>query len=112
MTLKFDVTVRHVIVPTPGGESETAISTLLRLLTEKVNQMAATLDDVKAAVTAQGTVIQSAITLLTDLKTKLDQAIASGDMNKVQEIATALESQRQQLADAVVANTPAQPSVP
>lgn len=105
MTLKFDVTVRHVFASAPG-EAEASVVSLLRLLLQKANNMAATLDDVVQKVTQQGTVIQSAVTLLTELKTKLDEAIASGTMQRVQEISDQLDTQRQQLADAVQANTP------
>lgn len=104
MTLKLDVTIRHVFEPVPGD--------VLGAILERLVRMAATLDDVVAKVTTQGTVIASAVTLLNELKTKLDAAIASGNMAKVQEIATALDTQRQQLADAVQANTPAEPSTP
>jgi len=79
---------------------------ILFSLMVKVERMAATLDDVVQKVTQQNTVIQSAITLLHELKVKLDGAIASGDMGKVQQIADALDSQDQALATAVTANTP------
>lgn len=101
MTLKLDVTIRHVFEPTPGD--------VLRAILERLVRMAATLDDVVTKVTTQGPVM---VILLNELKTKLDAAIASGNMAKVQEIATALDTQRQQLADAVQANTPAEPSTP
>lgn len=78
----------------------------LRTLAYKVHAMAVTLDDVKAAVTAESTVIQSAVTLLTELKAKLDEAIASGNMAKVKEIADAVGKNTQDLATAVQANTP------
>ena len=65
-----------------------------------------TLDDLKAQVTAQTTVISSTVTLLTQLKTLLDAAIASGNMAKIQEISDAIGVNNQALADAIVANTP------
>lgn len=65
------------------------------------------LDDLKAQVEAQTTVVDSAVTLLQQLKTMLDQAIASGDPAKIQAVADLLHHNTQALADAVVANTPA-----
>lgn len=68
-----------------------------------------TLDDIKAKVTDQTTVVGSAVTLLGELKVKLDEALANGaDPVKLQEIADALGANTDALAAAVVANTPAQ----
>ena len=75
-------------------------------LERMVSQMGPTLDDVKQKVTEQTTVISSAVTLLTDLRTKLDAAIATGNMAKVQEISDALGANTNALADAITANTP------
>ena len=70
----------------------------------------ATLDDVVTAVADEGTVVDSVVTLLTDLKAKLDAAIATGDPVKIQAVVDAIAAQKQKLADAVVANTPAVPA--
>src|SRR5690348_14906416 len=66
-----------------------------------------TLDDLVAKVTAENTVIDSAVTLLSTLKTELDAAIASGDPAKIQAVSDLITTGQQKLADAVVANTPA-----
>lgn len=71
----------------------------------------ATLDDVVAAVAAEGTVVDSAVTLLTSLKAALDAAIASGDPTKIQAVSDAIGAQTKALSDAVAANTPAAPTV-
>lgn len=78
----------------------------LEHLERMVRQMALTLDDVKQKVNDQTTVISSAVTLLIDLRTKLDAAIATGNMAKVQEISDALGANTNALADAIAANTP------
>jgi len=70
----------------------------------------ATLDDVQTEVTAQTTVVASATTLLTGLKTALDAAIASGNPAAVQAIADQLGTNTQALADSVAANTPVTPT--
>lgn len=88
---------------------------VLLLLTQRVLDreriLAMTLDDLKAKVEAENTVIGSAITLLGELKTMLDAAIASGDPTKVQAIADMIDSEQAALAAAVAANTPAAPTV-
>ena len=71
-----------------------------------------TLDDLVAKVTAENTVIDSAVTLLSTLKTELDAAIASGDPAKIQAVSDLITTGQQKLADAVVANTPAVPAPP
>lgn len=71
--------------------------------------MAATLDQVVSDVAAQTTVINSAITLLQQIKAALDAAIATGDLAKVQAVATQIEANTAALAAAVAANTPAAP---
>ncbi len=70
----------------------------------------ATLDDVVAAVAAESTVVDSAVTLLTSLKAALDAAIASGDPTKIQAVSDSIGAQTKTLADAVAANTPAAPA--
>jgi hypothetical protein len=72
----------------------------------RLRKIMATLDDLIAKVTALTAVDDSVVALLTDLKDKLDAAIASGDPAKIQAISDALGEQTQRLADAVTANTP------
>lgn len=71
-----------------------------------------TLDDLVAKVTAENTVIDSAVTLLSTLKTELDAAIASGDPAKIQAVSDLITTGQQKLANAVVANTPVVPAPP
>ncbi len=67
--------------------------------------MAASLDDLKAAVAAEKTVVDGVVVLLNDLSAQLAAAIASGDPAAVQEVLDAINANKQELADAVVANT-------
>jgi len=85
--------------------------------------MPATFDDVIAQVngltdvdTGLSAVIDTDVALLTDLKTRLDAALAAGTLDpaKVQAVSDALGSHinnlagnKQRLIDAVTANTPA-----
>ena len=79
----------------------------LNIFEHKLEKIMATLDDVVNKVTDLGSVEDGVVTLLTDVKTKLDAAIASGDPAKIQQISDALGAQKQKLADAITANTPA-----
>jgi hypothetical protein len=68
----------------------------------------ALLDDIIAKISALTTVDDSVIALLTDLKAKLDAAIANGaDPAKLQQISDALGTEMQRLSDAVTTNTTA-----
>ncbi len=68
----------------------------------------ATIDDVKAKVTAQTTVIGGAVTLLKELKAKLDAA--GTDPVKLQALSDEIGANTDALAKAVVDNTPAAPA--
>lgn len=70
----------------------------------------AAIDNLDAEVTENADATQSAIVLLGNLKTALDEAIASGDMGRVQALADRLSGQTDQLAAAVAANTPQAPT--
>lgn len=63
-----------------------------------------TLDDLKTQVTDMAGVVNSVVTLLTGLHQKLEEALASGDPAKIQEISDALKSESDALAAAVAAN--------
>lgn len=71
---------------------------------------APTLDDVQAAVTAEGTVIDGAITLLGRLSDKI--RAGANDPAKMIALADSIDQQKTKLADAVVANTPTTPPAP
>lgn len=64
------------------------------------------IDDIEAAVAAQGTVIDGAISLLTELHTELSEALEDDDQDRLQAILDGLDAKRNQLAEAITANTP------
>lgn len=70
------------------------------------------LDQLLAAVQAQKTVADSAVTLLARIHGELQAAINANDPAKIQAIADALGSNTQELSDAVVANTDAAAAAP
>ena len=87
------------------------IMELLQLMeTIKTNQekMMSQIDDLTSAVSAEDTVIDSAITLLNGLSSQL--AAAGTDPAKLQALQTDIQNKTQALAQAVAANTPAAPS--
>lgn len=89
---------------------EIIILSVLGIITFKLFNMANELDNLRQEVEENTSVQQSAITLLNTLKTKLDKAIASGDMTQVQALSDQLSGNTDALAAAVAANTPADPN--
>lgn len=77
------------------------------LIIEKLNAMGAELDALKQQVADSITVEESAITLIEGLKTQLDAAIAAGDPAALQALSDSLGAEKDKLAAAVTANTPA-----
>lgn len=70
----------------------------------------AALDDLAREVAELTSTTDSAIALIEGLKAKLDDAIATGDMDEVQNLSDSLSAQTDRLAAAVAANTPAPPA--
>lgn len=77
------------------------------LISQLKEEIMAAIDNLETEVAENTDVTQSAIVLLGNLKTALDEAIASGNMTKVQELADKLDATSTALAQAVAANTPA-----
>jgi len=84
------------------------IKTQLQLIEKKEVKIMAVLDPIKDKVAAMTTVIDSVKTLLESLSQMLKDAIAAGaDPAEIAAIAAELDAKIVELADAVVANTPA-----
>lgn len=77
------------------------------LIISKLNKMANELQALKDQVAASITVEESAIALITGLKTELDAAIAANDPAALQALSDSLGAEKDKLAAAVTANTPA-----
>jgi uncharacterized protein YfcZ (UPF0381/DUF406 family) len=80
------------------------IKELLQKLLTNQHKIMADLTQLTAAVEAEGTVVQSAITLLQGLKAALDAA--GTDPAALAALSASLGTQTQSLSDAVAANTP------
>lgn len=81
---------------------------LLNVVTKQGKHMAQDLTNLATKVSANSDVIDSAVTLLNGIKAKLDEAIAANDPAALQALSDALAADTQELADAVVKNTPAE----
>jgi len=78
---------------------------LVTAINQRTLKMAATLDDLVAAVAAENTVIDSAITLLNGVSAQLAAAIAANDPAKIQAVLDNVNAEKAKLAAAVAANT-------
>lgn len=90
-----------------GRQAATRTEILLKL-----EPIMPALDNLKANVANDTTVDQSAITLLTGLKSALDAAIASNDPTQIQALSDQLGANQTALAAAIAANTPAAAPAP
>jgi soluble cytochrome b562 len=84
----------------------------LGLILQELQKMIIELEDLKTKVTELESASESAVGLLGLIKTKLDEALANAQSFEelragVQEVASRIDQEKQDLADAVVANTPA-----
>ena len=70
-------------------------------------RMAGELGDLQAKVAQNTNVVDSAIVLITGIKTALDAAIAANNPQALKDLSTALGAEDDKLAAAIVANTPA-----
>ncbi len=105
--MRIDVHI-HNDDPATGHKLDRILS-VLETIIQKENTIMAALDDLKAAVAAEDTVIDSAVVLLQGLKAALDAAIASGNPAALTALSADIGAKTKALSDAVVANTPAKP---
>ena len=84
------------------------LAAIVAALNNQGERIVATIADLKAAVEANGVVVQSAIVLIEGIAQALKDAIAANDPAAVQAVLDQLTAEKQALADAVAANTPAQ----
>lgn len=97
----------------PNSDPEIArrlgrIEKALTHIIEKVEQMALDFARLETEVSENSSVIQSVITLLTNIADAIRDAAAN--QAKVEALATQLDGQTQALAAAVAASTPAEPT--
>jgi tryptophanyl-tRNA synthetase len=83
---------------------------LIQLLQQMETKIMAALDDLQAAVTAEDTVIDSAITLLQGLAAAL--LAAGSDPGKLAALQSDIVTKTAALSAAVAANTPSAPATP
>ena len=83
------------------------LTTLVFELLTKVNRMTVSIDDLKADVASESTVVASVVTLLGSLATQLQGVTKPEDLAA---IIAGIDANKKALADAVAANTPAAPT--
>lgn len=105
--MKIDVDVHFPTDPASERKLDRILAAL-ETLTHKATKTMALIDDVLAGVATNTDAIESAITLLGNLKALLDAA--GTDPVKLQAIKDTLASEDAKLAAAVAANTPAAPN--
>ena len=89
----------------PPWAIELGVQNLIIITTQEA--IMAAIDDLAAAVAAEDTVIDSAVTLLQGLKAALDAA--GTDPTKLAALSNDIAAKTKTLSDAVAANTPAAP---
>lgn len=96
----------HIHNDDPATEQKLdRILALLATVIQKEGQLMAAIDDIQADVTAEDTVIDSVVVLLTQLNDALKNA--GVDPAKLAALRADIQGKTKALADAVVANTPA-----
>lgn len=101
------IDIYHHIVNELGDKKLNEILQKLNLLISKETIIMADLSELQAKVEKNGEVEASAVALLQGLKAALDAA--GTDPVKLKELSDSLGAQTDDLAAAIVANTPAQP---
>jgi uncharacterized coiled-coil protein SlyX len=84
---------------------EARLAYVVCLLESKGDRIMITLNDIREAVAAQKTVVDSAKQLLADIHQKLVDATENNDPAKLQEVIDAIKLETADLAAAVEANT-------
>jgi hypothetical protein len=102
---KLELIVQRLTrIPAIAVKLDVVLNALFHILLKEYRIMAV-IDDLMVEVTENNDAIQSAITLLQNLKALLEAA--GTDPVKLAELVTTLDTQTKALAAAVVANTPA-----
>lgn len=103
----FKVRVIHEHVSDPETKRQLGrIDMALHTIIQRLNRMALDFQNLEREVSEQGTVVQSAVTLLQQVAQDIrDNA---DNQRKINALADQLDAQAQALAQAVAANTPAE----
>ena len=99
--MRLDIEIQHSI----SKETQRFLRGLLNR--QETNNMAADLSKIKTEVEQLGDVVDSVVTMLSSLAEEVRSAAPTQEA--LNELAAAIEAQKQELAAAVAANTPADP---
>ena len=97
----------HFYLHSDGDTIELKLAEILAAILKLEKFMANELADLQAKVTASGDATDAAVILLTGLKAALDAAIASGNPAALTALSASLGTNTDELAAAIIANTPA-----
>ena len=97
----------HVYLHSDGDIIEVKLAEILAAITKLEKHMANELDELTSRVTASGDATDSAVLLLNGLKARLDAA--GTDPVALKALSDALGTNTDELAAAILANTPAAP---
>lgn len=83
---------------------------LLRKIDHMEKHMSALVDQLVATVKSESDVVTAAVNLLNALFKKLQDGISDGDIDQIKAVVDEAQADSKKLADAIVANTPAEPA--
>jgi len=106
---QFDVLQRLIVL---HSQQLAQINSKLDTLIAREASEMASMDDIKAAVVNETTVIGSVTTLLTQLSQQLSDALKNEDPAEAQAVLDEVNANIKALSDAVAANTPQPPPAP
>ena len=113
--MRIDVDVNIRSSGSDVGVKLDKILALLQGIKTEEDRIMATLDEVLTDVQDESTVIDSLSTLTAGIKKQLDDALAGANLPpavqaKVDAVFAGVEANKKKAADAILANTPAQPT--
>lgn len=107
------ITIQIKVLPDDGtAGTDTGISDSLSQISEKVNSLMPTMQELRDAVLRNTAVDDSVLSMLQGIVQQLKDAQAANDPAAIGELISALDANTQKMSDAVAANTPAAPPTP
>jgi hypothetical protein len=112
ITINSDLTELHAVYDAIAARVVAQLQPYFHNLQQQGIQIMATMADIQAAVAAETTVEQSVISLLGQLSSELQAAIAANDPVAMQAVVDSINANSASLAAAVTSNTPVVPTPP
>jgi enamine deaminase RidA (YjgF/YER057c/UK114 family) len=107
------ITIQIKVLPEDGSvEAGSGITDSLNQISEKVDQIMPTMQELRDAVQRNTAVDDSVLAMVQGIVQQLKDAQAANDPTAIAELISALDANTQKMSDAVTANTPAAPPTP